>query len=138
MSRHTLILPNFYRFTDLFPNKNSHFDIYLFMSQCSIKVKDFLNHNLNRNAMKAKDNPETTETGRKKVEEIVRFWATFFIRVIGIRVHQKKVAYEEIYQKYLGKDYKMDLTDKDYSLVVCNHIGFYVTFFYNTFYRKLY
>ena len=41
-------------------------------------------------------------------------------------------------KKYLGKDYKMDLTDKDYSLVVCNHIGFYVTFFYNTFYRKLY
>lgn len=79
--------------------------------------------------MKSKDNPEKTKEGRKKVEKIVRFWATFFLKVIGIRIHHKKVQYEEIYQKYLGKDYKMDLTDNEYSLVICNHIGFYVTFF---------
>ena len=36
---------------------------------------------------------------------------------------EKKLPYEEVYKKYLGPDY--DFNQKDYSLIICNHIGFF-------------
>ena len=67
-----------------------------------------------------------TKEGRKKVEDIVHFWSSIFLFVAGIRVEKKEVKYEEVYKKYLGNDYFTNLNENDYSLIICNHIGFFV------------
>ena len=69
-------------------------------------------------------NPTTNPEERKKVAwvEYISCYIAFYI-IHGLRVHEKKLPYEEIYKKYLGQDY--DFSQKDYSLIICNHIGFF-------------
>ena len=79
--------------------------------------------------MQKENNPNTSKEGRSKVESIVRFWASFFLKVAGLTIEKKELKYEEVYKKYLGSDYKIDLNDQDYSLIISNHIGFYEVVF---------
>ena len=69
-------------------------------------------------------NPTTNPEERKKIEwvEYISCYVAFYI-VHGLRLHEKKVPYEDVYKKYLGPDY--DFNQKDYSLIICNHIGFF-------------
>lgn len=68
------------------------------------------------------------------------YWAGFFLKAASINVQKKQMEYEKVYKKYLGDDY--DINSKDYSLIISNHIGFYVCeyIFINVYYmyRKLY
>jgi hypothetical protein len=70
----------------------------------------------------------------------VSYWAGFFLKAASINVQKKQMEYEKVYKKYLGDDY--DINSKDYSLIISNHIGFYVCeyIFINVYYmyRKLY
>ena len=48
-----------------------------------------------------------------------------FLYVNAVIVEEKKLPYEEVYKKYLGPDYKCDIKSENYSLIICNHIGFF-------------
>lgn len=63
---------------------------------------------------------------RQRFERAVKRGASWFMKVNGIRVIDKKLDYEAVYKKYLGSDYKTDMNDKDYAVITCNHTGFYV------------
>ena len=63
---------------------------------------------------------------REKLEWIVRFYTNIFLYVSGVVIIDKDYDCEEVYKKYLGPDYKLDKKDKNYSLITCNHTGFYV------------
>lgn len=65
---------------------------------------------------------------RERFARAVKRGASWFMKVNGIRVINVKMEYEAVYKKYLGDDYKMDINDKDYAVITCNHTGFYVSF----------
>ena len=48
--------------------------------------------------------------------------------MIGLNVKEVKLECEAVYKKYLGEDYKVDINDEDYSLIISNHIGFFVRY----------
>ena len=79
--------------------------------------------------MKKENKPNTSKEGRSKVESIVRFWANLFLKVAGLKIEKKELKYEEVYKKYLGSDYKADINDEDFSLIISNHIGFFEVVF---------
>ena len=95
-----------------------------------------------REAVKGYEHPEKSKEARDKVEKVVSHWAEFFLKAASINVQKKQMEYEKVYKKYLGDDYKVDINSKDYSLVISNHIGFYVSIYllmYITYiYRKLF
>ncbi len=62
---------------------------------------------------------------REKFVNAVRCYVKAFMFMNGVKVYHHEYKYEEVYKKYLGPDYKCDINDKDYSLVICNHTGFY-------------
>ena len=55
--------------------------------------------------------------------EVIKFWSFAFLFINGISLEKEELDYEEIYKKYLGPDY--DFKEEKYSLIICNHIGFY-------------
>jgi hypothetical protein len=95
-----------------------------------------------REAVKGYEHPEKSKEARDKVEKVVSYWAGFFLKAASINVQKKQMEYEKVYKKYLGDDYEIDINSKDYSLIISNHIGFYVCeyIFINVYYmyRKLY
>ena len=48
--------------------------------------------------MQKENNPNTSKEGRSKVESIVRFWASFFLKVAGVTIEKKELKYEEVYK----------------------------------------
>lgn len=72
---------------------------------------------------------QSEEQKRKKVTKYSRWCSGLFLWVGGMIIREKKVEYESVYKKYLGPDYKCDINDKNYSLLICNHIGFYEVLF---------
>lgn len=52
------------------------------------------------------------------------------LKLLGIHVHETKLEYEAVYKKYLGEDYKLDIKDENYSLIISNHLGFFVRYIY--------
>lgn len=74
--------------------------------------------------------------------DIVSYWTSLVLKLLGITVHPIQLQYESVYKKYLGEDYKLDITDENYSLIISNHLGFfvrkkYLITIYNI-YRKLF
>ncbi len=57
------------------------------------------------------------------ISKIVKFWGTLFLKINFISLIEEKIECEEVYKKYLGPDY--DFKDEKYSVIICNHIGFY-------------
>lgn len=70
-------------------------------------------------------NSDTDLNSRKKIKSIIYFWSSLCIKASGIEFKEQKISegYEEIYKKYLGKDY--DFTDQKYSLIISNHLGIF-------------
>lgn len=66
---------------------------------------------------------DTNPKESKIRSNVVKFWSTLFLKISFISLIKKDLKYEEIYKKYLGPDY--DFNQKDYSLLICNHIGFF-------------
>lgn len=58
------------------------------------------------------------------VSETISFWTRWLLKINGIKIIKKNLPYEEVYKKYLGKDYSFDPNEK-YSLIISNHTGFY-------------
>lgn len=91
-----------------------------------------------RNAVKGYEHPEKSKEARDQIEKVVSYWARFFLKAASVNVHSKQMAYEHVYKKYLGDDYQMNINSSDYSLVISNHIGFYVIYICDIcVYRKL-
>ena len=74
--------------------------------------------------MKNLSNPTSDPKEWKILSETISFWTRWLLRINGIRIIKKQLAYEDIYKKYLGKDYSFDPNEK-YSLIISNHLGFY-------------
>ena len=100
--------------------------------------------------LKRLKNHDTDPEERKVIANIIQYWPKLLFYINGIsivditmndnsneqklNVDQKyngliseevkdKTFYEKIYKKYLGDDY--DFTDQKYSLIICNHVGFF-------------
>jgi 1-acyl-sn-glycerol-3-phosphate acyltransferase len=105
--------------------------------------------------LKRLEHHDTDPNERKIIANIIQYWPKLLFFVNGITIidrtnefksknkenendnkeEEKKYnnliseesnetkSYEEIYKKYLGDDY--DFTDQKYSLIICNHIGFF-------------
>ena len=58
------------------------------------------------------------------VSETISFWTRWLLKINGIQIIKKNLPYEDVYKKYLGKDYYFDTNEK-YSLIISNHTGFY-------------
>lgn len=88
-----------------------------------------------RKAVNSSKSPETDIETRKQVKHIVSYWSNLLFKLFGISVHPTQLNYEAVYKKYLGDDYNIDINDDKYSLIISNHIGFFVrTFIYNVHY----
>lgn len=88
-----------------------------------------------RKAVNSSKSPETDIETRKQVKHIVSYWSGLLFKLFGISVHPTQLNYEAVYKKYLGDDYNIDINDDKYSLIISNHIGFFVrTFIYNILY----
>ena len=68
-------------------------------------------------------NQDTDKEQFAKLKKIMRFWVRLFLATSMINLMEKKIDCTEVYKKYLGPDY--DFNDNKYSLIICNHIGFY-------------
>ena len=68
-------------------------------------------------------NYDTNYEQYKNLTKIVRHYVELFLKFSMINLIEKKVECKEVYLKYLGPDY--DFNDKKYSLIICNHFGFY-------------
>ena len=66
---------------------------------------------------------DTDKSQYEKLSKIMKFYNRLFLFFSSIKLHEKKVECSEVYKKYLGPDY--DLNQEKYSLITCNHIGFY-------------
>ena len=66
---------------------------------------------------------DTDKSQYEKLSKVMKFYNRLFLFFSSIKLHEKKVDCSEVYKKYLGPDY--DLTQEKYSLITCNHIGFY-------------
>lgn len=68
-------------------------------------------------------NQDTDPVQFAKLSKIMKAYNRLFLLCSMISIVDKKVDCTEIYKKYLGPDY--DFNDNKYSLITCNHIGFY-------------
>ena len=89
-------------------------DIFLAMMQI-IRLKQ-----LKKKLKDPTSNPEEW----KILSHTISFWTKWLLKVNGIKVIKKEAQYEKVYKKYLGDDYSFDPNEK-YSLLICNHLGFY-------------
>ena len=67
-----------------------------------------------------------TDTNPKEnaiLTKVIKFWSSIFLKINLIFLIKKEISYKEIYQKYLGKEY--DFAIEKYSLIICNHLGYY-------------
>lgn len=68
-------------------------------------------------------NQDTDKAQYEKLSKIMKFYNRLFLACSMINLMEKKIDCTEVYKKYLGQDY--DFNDNKYSLIICNHIGFY-------------
>ena len=68
-------------------------------------------------------NQDKDKTQYEKLAKIMKFYNRLYLLFSFIKLEEKKVNCTEVYKKYLGPDY--DLSQKKYSLITCNHIGYY-------------
>ena len=68
-------------------------------------------------------NQDTDPVQFAKLSKIMKFYNKLFLTFSMLHLVEKKVDCTEIYKKYLGPDY--DFNYNKYSLITCNHIGFY-------------
>ena len=68
-------------------------------------------------------NQDTDKYQYEKLSKIMKFYNRLFLFFSFIKIKETKIDCSEVYKKYLGPDY--DFTQKKYSLITCNHIGFY-------------
>ena len=68
-------------------------------------------------------NQDTNQIQYEKLSKIVKFYNRLFLAASMVNLMEKKIDCKEVYKKYLGPDY--DFNDQKYSLIICNHIGFY-------------
>ena len=68
-------------------------------------------------------NQDTNPKEYARLSKIMKFYNRLFLLCSMVNLVEKKIDCKEIYKKYLGPDY--DFSDQKYSLIVCNHIGFY-------------
>jgi 1-acyl-sn-glycerol-3-phosphate acyltransferase len=68
-------------------------------------------------------NPTTNPKERKIITSLTSFYTNILFILMNFKIVEKKVEYEKIYKKYLGEDY--DFNDQNFSLYICNHIGFF-------------
>ena len=68
-------------------------------------------------------NQDTDPVQYAKLSKIMKFYNRLFLACSMINLMEKKLDCTEVYKKYLGPDY--DFTYNKYSLIICNHIGFY-------------
>ncbi len=73
--------------------------------------------------MKNLKNPTTDQKDWEILSKTISKYTSWFFCLNGIKIIKKELPYEEIYKKYLGDDY--DFTDQKYSIIICNHIGFF-------------
>jgi hypothetical protein len=62
------------------------------------------------------------------VKVLVKFSLSTLLYAFGVMFTYVREPHEEIYKKYLGKDYKIQYDEK-YSSIISNHIGWAVNFF---------
>ena len=60
---------------------------------------------------------------RKKVAFATSLYTKILLYIFFFEIEEKKIDYEKVYKKYLGEDY--DFNDQNFSLYICNHIGFF-------------
>ena len=68
-------------------------------------------------------NQDTDKSQYQKLSKIMKFYNYLFLLFSFIRIEERKVDCKDVYKKYLGPDY--DFSQKKYSLITCNHIGYY-------------
>ena len=68
-------------------------------------------------------NQNTDKSQYEKLAKIMKFYNGLYLFFSFIKVNEKKLEFTEVYKKYLGPDY--DFNQKKYSLITCNHIGYY-------------
>jgi 1-acyl-sn-glycerol-3-phosphate acyltransferase len=68
-------------------------------------------------------NQDTDPVQYAKLSKIMKFYNYLFLSCSMINLMEKKIDCTEVYKKYLGPDY--DFNDNKYSLIICNHIGFF-------------
>ena len=68
-------------------------------------------------------NQDKDKSQYEKLAKIMKFYNGLYLLFSFIKLEEKKVDCSEVYKKYLGPDY--DLSQKKYSLITCNHIGYY-------------
>ena len=68
-------------------------------------------------------NQDTDPVQYAKLSKIMKFYNRLFLACSMVNLIEKKIDCTEIYKKYLGPDYNFN--EKKYSLIICNHIGFY-------------
>ena len=68
-------------------------------------------------------NQDTDPVQYAKLSKIMKFYNRLFLACSMINLMEKKLDCTEVYKKYLGPDY--DFTYNKYSLIICNHIGFF-------------
>ena len=79
---------------------------------------------LNLKYLKCKYKNLSTDPYESEIRsEVIKFWSFLFLYINGISLEKEKIDFEEIYKKYLGPEYNLCL--EKYSLIICNHIGFY-------------
>lgn len=61
-----------------------------------------------------------------KFDFAIKFWAHAFLIAQGTRIVSRSFEYEKVYKKYLGDDYFTNQKEENYSLIICNHTGYYV------------
>ena len=65
----------------------------------------------------------TNTKSRKKIRDAITFWSSMFLVMNGIWIRKRNLEYDNVYKKYLGKDY--NFTDDRYSIILSNHMGFF-------------
>ena len=74
--------------------------------------------------MKNLKNPSTDPQDWEVVSNTITRWTKLVLQLNGIKINKVKLNYEDVYRKYLGKDYEFN-PDEKYSLIISNHTGFY-------------
>jgi len=68
-------------------------------------------------------NADFNPNERKKVEFAISLYTWILFYIFFFDVEEKKINYKNVYKKYLGDNY--DFNDQNFSLYICNHIGFF-------------